>query len=81
MYLSMVCGMLVCVSLSINVCMFTVSNANAIVRWNGLVETCCDSVVDIVDVFGFEPVLCCDVWYVLCYVWKNHLIKCFCNSR
>ena len=27
MYLSMVCGMLVCVSLSINVCMFTVSNA------------------------------------------------------
>ena len=27
MYLSMVCGMFVCVSLSINVCMFTVSNA------------------------------------------------------
>ena len=27
MYLSMVCGMLVCVSLSINVCLFTVSNA------------------------------------------------------
>ena len=27
MYLSMVCGMLMCVSLSINVCMFTVSNA------------------------------------------------------
>ena len=21
--------------------------------------------------FGFEPVLCCDVWYVLCYVRKN----------
>ena len=28
MYLSMVCGMFVCVSLSINVCMFTVSNAS-----------------------------------------------------
>ena len=27
MYLSIVCGMFVCVSLSINVCMFTVSNA------------------------------------------------------
>ena len=27
MYLSMVCGMFVCVSLSINACMFTVSNA------------------------------------------------------
>ena len=26
MYLSMVCGMLVCVSLSVNVCIFTVSN-------------------------------------------------------
>ena len=38
MYLSMVCGMFVCVSLSVNVCMFTVSNvllmcnATAIVR-------------------------------------------------
>ena len=42
MYLSMVCGMLVCVSLSINVCMFTVlnallmSNATAIVRVGGM---------------------------------------------
>ena len=27
--------------------------------------------------FGFEPVLCCDVWYVLCYVRKNHLLECF----
>ena len=27
MHLSMVCGMFVCVSLYINVCMFTVSNA------------------------------------------------------
>ena len=58
MYLSMVCGMFVCVSLSINVCMFTVSNAllmfnatamcNGACGWNGLVETCCDSVVDVV---------------------------------
>ena len=52
MYLSMVCGMLVCVSLSINVCMFTVSNAllmsnaTAIVRVVGcvgrnLLRQCC----------------------------------------
>ena len=42
MYLSIVCGMLVCVSLSVNVCMFTVSNAlfmsnaTAIVRVGGM---------------------------------------------
>ena len=42
MYLSMVCGMFVCVSLSINVCMFTVSyallmsNATAMVRVGGM---------------------------------------------
>ena len=42
MYLSMVCGMIVCVSLSINVCMFTVSNAllmsnaTAMVRVGGM---------------------------------------------
>ena len=41
MYLSMLCGVLVCVSLSINVCMFTVSNdllmsnATPIVRVGG----------------------------------------------
>ena len=52
MYLSMVCGMFVCVSLSINVCMFTVSNAllmsnvTAMVRVGGM--DCCDSVVDVV---------------------------------
>ena len=48
--------MFVCVSLSINVCMFTVSNAllmsnaTAMVRVGGMgfVETCCDSVVDVV---------------------------------
>ena len=33
MYLSMVCGMFVCVSLSINVCM---SNATAMVRVGGM---------------------------------------------
>ena len=27
--------------------------------------------------FVLEPVLCCDVWYVLWYIWKNHLLKCF----
>ena len=42
MYLSMVCGMFVCVSLSVNVCMFTVSNAllmsnaTAMVRVGGM---------------------------------------------
>ena len=42
MYLSMVCGMFVCESLSVNVCMFTVSNAllmsnaTAIVRVGGM---------------------------------------------
>ena len=42
MYLSMVCGMFVCVSLSINVCMFTmsnallISNATAMVRVGGM---------------------------------------------
>ena len=42
MYLSMVCGMFVCVKLSINVCMFTVlnalllSNATAMVRVGGM---------------------------------------------
>ena len=48
MYLSMVCSMFVCVSLSISVCMFTVSNAllmssatGGACGWNGLVETCC----------------------------------------
>ena len=42
MYLSMACGMFVCVSLSNNVCMFTVSNsllmsnATAMVRVGGM---------------------------------------------
>ena len=42
MYLSMMCGMFFCVSLSVNVCMFTVSNAllmsnaSAIVRVGGM---------------------------------------------
>ena len=90
----MVCGMFVCVSLSINVCMFTVSNAllmsnaTAMVRVGGMcwlksVATVllmmCSAVF--VGVFGFEPVLCCDVWYVLCYVRKNHLLECFCYYR
>ena len=35
-----------------------------------LLMLCC-----VCGVFGFEPVLCCDVWYVLCYVWKNHLLE------
>ena len=70
-------GMLVCASLSINVCMVTVpnvllmSNATATVRVGGMgwLKPVCDSVVDVL-----EPVLCCDVWYVMCYIWKNHLL-------
>ena len=37
--------------------------------------------------FGFEPGLCCDVWYVRCPIWKIHLLRCFaitdltCNNR
>ena len=31
--------------------------------------------------FGFEPVLCCDVWYVLCYVKENHLLECAITDR
>ena len=30
--------------------------------------------------FGFEPVLCRDVWYVMCDVRKNHLLECLCNT-
>ena len=41
--------------------------------WDGLVETCCDSVVDVVE--------CCDVWYVMCYVRKNHLLECVITDR
>ena len=46
MYLSMVRGMFMCVSLSVNVCMFTVSNAllmstaTAIVRVGGIWVGC-----------------------------------------
>ena len=67
MYLSMVCGMFVCVSLSINVCMFTVSNAllmsnaTAMVRVGGM-----GWLKPVATVFGFEPVLCCLVCSVLC---------------
>ena len=92
MYLSIVCGLLVCVSLSSNVCMFTVSNAllmsnaTAIVRVDGMcwlkpVATVLLMLCSAVFVECFEPVLCCDVWYVLCYVWKNDLLKFFCNNR
>ena len=86
----MVCGMLVCVSLSINVCMFTVSNAlllsnaTAIVRVGGMgwLKPVATVLLMLCSaVFGLEPVVCCDVWYVLYYIWKNHLLKCFCNNR
>ena len=86
----MVCGMFVCVSLSVNVCMFTVSNAllmsnaTAIVRVGGMGWLKPFATVLLMlcsAVFGFEPVLCCEVWYVLCYVWNNHILKCFCNNR
>ena len=77
MYLGMVCGMFVCVSLSVNMCMFTVSNAllmsnaTAIVRVGGMGWL--KPVVTVLlmlcsAVFGFKSVLSCDVWYVMCYV-------------
>ena len=86
----MVFGMFVCVSLSVNVCMFTVSNAllmsnaTAMVRVGrmGWLKTVATVLLMLCStVFGFEPALCCDVSYVLCYVWNNHLLKCFCNNR
>ena len=88
----MVCGMFVCVSLSINVCMFTVSNAllmsnaTAMVRVGGMgwlkpVATVLLMLCSVCGVFGFEPVLCRDVWYVLCDVRKNHLLECLRDYR
>ena len=84
----MVCGMFVCVSLSINVCMFTVlnallmSNATAMVRVGGMgwlkpVATVLLMLCSAVFVECLALNLCCDVWYVLCYVRKNHLLECF----
>ena len=88
----MVCGMFVCVSLSISVCMFTVSNAllmshaTAMVRVGGMgwlkpVATVllmlCSAVF--VECLVLNP--CCVVWYVLCYVRKNRLLECFCDYR
>ena len=76
--------MLVCVNVSINVCMFTVSNAllmsnaTAIVRVDGMGWL---KPVATVLLMLCSAVLCCDVWYVLCYVCKNDLLKCFCNNR
>ena len=73
----MVCDMFVCVSLSINVCMFTVSNAllmsnaTAMVRVGGMgwlkpVATVLLMLCSAVFVeCSFELVLCCDV-SVLC---------------
>ena len=75
-------GLIMALYVSINVCVYCVEcYCDGACGWNELVETCCDSVVDVVEccvcgVFGFEPVLCCDVWYILCYVRKNHLLKC-----
>ena len=85
-------GMFVCVSLSVNVCMFTVSNAllmsnaTAIVRVGGMgwlkpVATVVLMLCSAVFVECLVLNTCCVVWYVLCYEWKNHLLKCFCNNR
>ena len=90
----MVCGMFVCVSLSINVCMFTVSNAllmsnaTAMVRVGGMgwlkpVATVllmlCSAVF--VECLVLNPCCVGDVWYVMCDVRKNHLLECLCNNR
>ena len=84
----MVCGMFVCVTLSINVCMFTVSyalfisNATAMVRVGGMgwlkpVATVLLMLCSAVFVESLVLNPCCVVWYVLCYVRKNHLLDCF----
>ena len=84
----MVCGIFVCVSLSVNVCMFTVSNvflmsnATTIVGVGGMswlkpVATVLLMLCSDVFVEGLVLNPCCDVCYVLCYVWKNRLLKCF----
>ena len=70
MYLSMVCGMFVCVSV------FTVSNA--------LLMSNATAMVRVGGMCWWKPVatvLCFDVWYVLCYVRKNHLLDCLCDNR
>ena len=88
----MVCGMFVCVSLSINVCLFTVSNAllmsnaTAMVRVGGMgwlkpVATVLLMLYSAVFVECLVLNSCCDVWYVMCYVRKNHLLECFCDYR
>ena len=46
MYLSMVCGMLACVSLSIDVCMFTVSNAFLLANATAIVRVGCSFMVN-----------------------------------
>ena len=56
------------------------SNATAMVRMGGMgwLKPVATVLLMLCSaVFGFEPVLCCDVWYVLCYVWKNHLSSVF----
>ena len=84
----MVCGMLVGVSLSVNVCMFTVpnallmSNAIAIVHLGGMsrlkpVATVLLMLCSAVFVECLVLNQCCVVWYVLCYVWKNHVLSFF----
>ena len=88
----MVCGMFVCVRLSVNVCMFTVSNvllmsnATTIMHVDGIgwlkpVATVLLMLWSAVFVECLVLNPCCDVWYILCYIWKNHLLKCFCNNR
>ena len=89
--------MFVCVSLSINVgrqhvCMFVcvsallVSNATAMVRVSGMGWlTPVATVLLMLCSAGFVECLvlnlCCDVWYFLCYVRKNHLLECFYDYR
>ena len=88
----MVCGMFVCVSLSINVCMFPVSNAllmsnaTAMVRVGGMgwlkpVATVLLMLCSAVFVECLVLYPCCVVMYVLCYVRKNHLLECLCDNR
>ena len=85
----MVCGMFVCVSLPINVCMFTVSNtllmsnANAMVRVGGMgwlkpVAMLCSAVF--VECLVLNP--CCVVMFgMFCVMYGKITFSGACNNR
>ena len=60
--------MLVCVSLSINVCMFTVSNALLTSNHTTIVLLMLCSAM-LVECLVLNP--CCVVWYALCFIMEE----------